>query len=92
MAEQNRTEGPLNEIFLPPRSTFPSCFDLLALGANVNLKLASIDWTSNSHSSISYPFSTNLLDFHKNPPKVPKDKIKNKTKNTDNRKGKVDYT
>ena len=39
MAEQDRTERPLNEIFFPPRSTLPSCFNLPALGANVNLKL-----------------------------------------------------
>ena len=39
MAEQDRTERPLNEIFFLPRSTLPSCFNLPALGANVNLKL-----------------------------------------------------
>ena len=39
MVEQNRTERPLNEIFFPPCSTVPSCFNLPALGANVNLKL-----------------------------------------------------
>ena len=29
----------MNEIFYPPRSTLPSCFNLPALGTNVNLKL-----------------------------------------------------
>ena len=39
MAEQDRNKRALNEIFFSPRSTLPSCFNLPALGANVNLKL-----------------------------------------------------
>ena len=39
MDEQDRNEGALNEIFSPPHSTLPSCFNLPALGANVSLKL-----------------------------------------------------
>jgi len=39
MAGQGRNERALNEIFYPPRSTLPSCFNLATLGTNVNLKL-----------------------------------------------------
>jgi len=39
MAEQDRNERYLNEIFYSPRSTLLSCFNLPALGANLNLKL-----------------------------------------------------
>ena len=39
MAGQNRNERDLNEIFYPPCSTLPSCFNLPALGTNVNLKV-----------------------------------------------------
>jgi len=39
MANQDRTERPLDEIFFPRRSTLPSYFNLPAFGANVNLKL-----------------------------------------------------
>ena len=39
MAGLERTEKALNEIFYPQRSTLPSCFNLPALGTNVNLKL-----------------------------------------------------
>jgi len=39
MVEQDRNERALNEIFFTPHSTLPSCFNLPALGADVNLKL-----------------------------------------------------
>ena len=39
MAGQERNERAMNEIFYPQHLTLPSCFNLLTLGANVNIKL-----------------------------------------------------